>query len=161
MDTIKQGRPRLFPESISNEYRGTRVALLFFVLLTAVTVGRSIVHIVLPDGGAQTIATIPLGSFGAEAADVVVHLFALWGLSQLIIGVVYVVALIRYRSLIPLLYLLAIGEYLVRLILTLAKPIETTSTAPGAIGNYILVPLLALMLVLSLIQRREVADSNK
>ena len=144
----------LLPETISGEYHGSRLALYFFYVLTAVTVVRSIVHIVAPDGGAQSIATIPLDAFTANGAATVIHLFALWGLAQLIIGVVYVLAALRYRALIPLLYLLAVIEYGVRLVLTWWKPLETDGTAPGAVGNYVLVPLLVLMLVLSLVPRR-------
>lgn len=151
---MKNDRPTLLPTDLSNNYRGTRLAIGFFLLLTVVTLARSIAHIVLPDGGAQSIATIPLDSYAPPAADAVIHLFALWGLSQLIVAVIYVIALLRYRTLIPLLYLLAIGEYAVRLILTLVKPMETDGTAPGAIGNYVLVPLLVVMCVLSLVPRR-------
>jgi hypothetical protein len=35
-------------------------------------------------------------------------------------------------------------------LLIFAKPIVTSGTAPGAIGNYVLIPLALLMLVLSL-----------
>jgi hypothetical protein len=41
-------------------------------------------------------------------------------------------------------------EYSVRLELTFAEPFETVGIAPGAIGNYILIPLVSFMLVLSL-----------
>lgn len=121
-----------------------------FVLLTVVTIGRSLAHIFLPDGGAQSIATIPLDSFTPHAADVVVHIFALWGLSQLLFGLMYVVVLWRYQALIPLMYVFIVVEYAGRLLLALAKPFETSGTAPGAVGNYILIPLALLMLVLSL-----------
>ncbi len=152
----------LLPESISGEYRGSRLALYVFYVLTAVTVVRSIIHIVAPDGGAQSIATIPLDTFTANGAATVIHLFALWGLSQLIVGAIYVVAALRYRALIPLLYLLAVIEYTVRLVLTWWKPLETAGTAPGAVGNYVLVPLLVLMLMLSLMPRRGTnAASNR
>lgn len=148
-------RIQILPATIDNSYRGARIALWFFVAMTALTVARSVVHIVAPDGGAQSIATIPLDSFTANGAAVVIHLFALWGLSQLVVGVLYVVVAIRYCSLIPLMYLLALVEYSVRLVLTFAKPMEIEGTAPGAIGNWILIPLLAVMLVLSLVPRRE------
>lgn len=82
-----------------------------------------------------------------------VHLFALWGLSQLIVGIVYVLALLRYRSLIPLLYALALVEYATRLALTWFKPMEIAGTAPGGLGNYVLIPVLAVMLWLSLRRR--------
>jgi hypothetical protein len=150
----KEGRVRLLPRSLDNTYRGSHIAVGFFILLTAVTVVRSLIHIVAPDGGAQSIATIPLDSFTTNGSAALVHLFALWGLSQLIIGIVYVVALLRYKSFLPLLYLLAIVEYAVRLALTVAKPFEVSGTAPGGVGNYMMVPVLILMFVLSLMRRR-------
>ncbi|MBN2873992.1 MAG: hypothetical protein JXM71_02760, partial [Spirochaetales bacterium] len=100
-------------------FSGNRVALGFFVVMTVMTIARSLIHIIAPDGGAQSIATIPLSTFTDNGAAAVIHLFALWGLSQFLIGLVYVVALVRQRTLIPLLYLLAIVEYAVRLLLTL------------------------------------------
>ena len=47
-------------------------------------------------------------------------------------------------------YLFILVEYTGRMLLTFAKPIVATGTAPGAIGNYILIPLALLMLILSL-----------
>jgi hypothetical protein len=35
-------------------------------------------------------------------------------------------------------------------LLTFAKPVITLGTAPGAMGNYVLIPLAPIMLVLSL-----------
>ncbi|MFP4378306.1 MAG: hypothetical protein ACLFP4_14775 [Spirochaetales bacterium] len=152
----------LLPPSIDNNYRGPRIAVIVFWLLAAVTLVRSVIHIVAPDGGAASIATIPLASFSPAAADAVIHIFALWGLSQLIIGVFYVVALLRYRTLIPMLYLFALFEYVVRLTLTWIKPMETESTAPGAIGNYVLIPILLVMFLVSLASRpRKAKDFNR
>ena len=103
-----------------------------------------------PDGGAQSIATIPLSSFSPEATDVVVHIFAEWGLTQLLFGILYIIVLWRYKSLIPLMYLFILTEYSGRLFLTFYKPIILEGTAPGGIGNYIMIPLALIMLVLSL-----------
>jgi hypothetical protein len=147
-------RVRLLPQSLNNDYRGPLVVVVVFAVLTALTLVRSLIHIVAFDGGAQSIATIPLDGFTANGAAAVVHVFSLWGLSQLIIGIVYVISLIRYRSLVPLLYLLAVLEYGVRLILTLAKPVDLAGRAPGGFGNYILVPLLIVLFVVSLLPKR-------
>jgi hypothetical protein len=57
------------------------------------------------DGGAQSIATIPLDTFSEPAATTVISVFALWALSQPIIAVLYLLACLRYRSMIPLLWL--------------------------------------------------------
>ena len=141
---------RLFPQPITNQYRGAPIAKWVFLLLSVITLGRSLAHLFLPDGGAHSIATIPLESFTPNGEATVIHLFALWGLSQLLCGLLYVVVLWRYQALIPLMYLFILLEYTGRLLLTFAKPIVTSGTAPGTIGNYILIPLASLMLVLSL-----------
>jgi len=46
------------------------------MLLTVITIGRSLAHIFLPDGGAQSIATIPLDSFTTNGEATVIHIFA-------------------------------------------------------------------------------------
>jgi hypothetical protein len=122
---------RLFPTNKTNTYRGNPIAQWVFVLLTVATIARSLVHMFSSDGGAQSIATIPLDSFTANGADAVILIFALWGLSQLIIGIVYGIVLWRYQALIPLMYLFMIFEYRMRIVLGEIKPIETTGTAPG------------------------------
>lgn len=144
---------RLFPQSITNQYRGAFLARWVFVLLMLVTIARSLAHIFLPDGGAQSIATIPLDTFTVNGAAALIHLFGLWGLSQLLFGLLYAIVLWRYQSLIPLMYLFILVEYTGRLLLTFAKPFETNGTAPGAIGNYVLIPLALVMLILSLQER--------
>ena len=141
---------RLFPKDKTNTYRGNPIAKWVFVLLTIVTIARSLVHMLSSDGGAQSIANIPLNSFTASGADAIILIFALWGLSQLLIGIIYGIVLWRYQALIPLMYLLMIFEYGMRIVLGEIKPIETTGTAPGGIGNYIIILLATIMLVLSL-----------
>lgn len=140
----------LFPSSADNAYRGAPLALVAFAAITTVSLVRSVIHLVAPDGGAQEIATIPLDAYGPAAAATVVHAFGLWGLSQLLLALVYVLVLVRYRSLVPLMFLLMAVEYAGRLALTFAKPIETVGTAPGAIGNWILAPLAVALCVASL-----------
>jgi len=139
---------------MTKRHSGAQIAKWAFALLTVITIGRSLAHILLPDSGAQSIATIPLDGFTTHGEATVIHLFALWGLSQLLFGLLYIVVLWRYQALIPLMYLFILLEYLGRLLLTFAKPIATRSTAPGAIGNYILIPFALLMLVLSLKEQR-------
>jgi hypothetical protein len=140
----------LFPAEVSNQFRGHRAALWGFGLLTVITLGRSLVHIFKYDGGAQSIATIPLYSYSDAASSTLIGLFALWGLAQLLLGLVYLVVLIRYRTLIPLMLLTFAVEWLARLGLSEFKPIETLGTAPASVGN-LAVPIIAgLLLIISL-----------
>ncbi|MCD6284573.1 MAG: hypothetical protein J7M39_01510 [Anaerolineae bacterium] len=53
----------MFPKQLTNDYRGRPIARWVSIILTIVTVARSLIHILAPDGGAQSIATIPLDTF--------------------------------------------------------------------------------------------------
>ena len=91
---------RVFPTSLDNQFPGHKIALYVFYALTALTLWRSQHHLFGHDGGAQSIASIPLDTYSSNAADTVIGVFALWGLFQLIIGLIYLLAAIRYRALI-------------------------------------------------------------
>jgi hypothetical protein len=145
----------LFPNIIDNNYKGKKTPLYIFYVVTAFTVTRSIIHLFSPDGGAQTIAGIPLHLFSRNASDTIIHLFAEWGLSQLLFGLLYIIVLFKYRSLIPLMYLFLIIEYSTRLFLGFYKPFELEGYAPGGIGNYFLVPLFIVMFILSIKSNRQ------
>jgi hypothetical protein len=95
----------------------------------------------LPDGGAESIATIPLNTYTVNSQESLILIFAFMGLSQLIISLLYILTFLRYRSMIPLFYLLMFFEYVMRIILESLKPIYTVGTAPGVIGDYVMVPL--------------------
>lgn len=142
------------PASFDNTSRGHPAALWLFYLITLMTVSRSLAHIFLADGGAQSIATIPLDQFGAPAAASVIALFAYWGQSQLLLALLFVLAALRYRSMIPLLYVLILLEYAGRIAIGSMKPLATLGTPPGAPGNLVLIVLSLVGLVLTLRKTR-------
>lgn len=135
----------LFPAHIDNTFRGRRIALYVFYPVTALILWRSLHHLIAADGGAQTIATMPLDTYPSGAAQNIVAIFAQWGLSQLLLGLMFLAACIRYRAMIPLMWLMLALEAAGRQLAGTAKPIATLHTAPGAIGN---LPMLALALVM-------------
>ena len=148
---------RIFPRQVSNNFQGYRIASIIFLLIIAVTIARSCVHIFAPDGGAGSIAGIIVS---VEGGSNIISLFALWGLSQLLMGFVYLVVYLRYKSLIPFMYLLIIAEYSGRALIGFTKPLQVTHIPPGAIGDYILIPLALIMLILSLKSPKKVSQSN-
>lgn len=141
----------IFPDVLNNQYKGHKIAVYAFYILTAFTLWRSQHHLFAADGGAQSIATIPLDSFTEAGAQAVVGAFGLWGLSQLIVGFIYLIVSLKYRSMIPLMYLLMIFEYVVRATyFPVYKQIPTAATAPGAAWNLPLIIISAIMLFLSI-----------
>jgi uncharacterized membrane protein len=145
MNKEKEERIRVFPKQLDNSFRGNRIAVIVFALITVFTLARSCIHIFAPDGGASSIAGI---NTSVEGGSNVISMFALWGLAQLLMGLVYVVVFFRYKSLIPFMYILVIIEYSGRVLIGTVKPLIVSHTPPGAIGDYILIPLAIMMLML-------------
>jgi len=136
----------MFLGKADNNFQGYRIVVIVFLAIIVFTIARSLVHILLPDGGAGSIAGLDVT---VEGGQNVVSVFAVWGLSQLLMGFVYLVVFFRYKSLIPFMYLLILAEYSGRIALGLIKPLEVGHPPPGVIGDYILVPLAIIMLACS------------
>ena len=141
---------RIFPERIDNDYRGHKFALWLLFPLTFLKVAISLVAIFTADGGAQSADGIPLDTFVSGGAEVVITLFALWGLSQLVLGLFYVVALFRYRAMIPLVYIMILVELLGKKGILWVKPIVTTGTTSAISISLVLIVLSIIDLTLSL-----------
>lgn len=141
---------RLLPASASADFTGRPLALWALYPVTAITLWRSQHHMFAPDGGAELIATIPLSRYSPDASANIIAMFALWGLSQLLLGLVMLVVAVRYRALVPLMWLLLCLEYAGRQGLGLIKPVHTAGTAPGAAANPLLLLLAVVMLALAL-----------
>ena len=148
---------KILPPVIEDNYRGHGIALLVFYLITVATIFRSCIHIFKTDGGAQSIATIPLDSFTNGGAEAVVFLFAYWGLSQLMFGLIQGVVALRYKSLIPLIYLFLLFEYVGRFGIAFFKSIETTGPAPGGVTNYVFPILFVIMFFLSVREKKVIS----
>jgi len=145
MNKEKEERIRVFPKQLDNSFRGNRIAVIVFALITVFTLARSCIHIFAPDGGASSIAGI---NTSVEGGSNVISMFAFWGLAQLLMGLVYLAVFFRYKSLIPFMYMLIIIEYSGRVLIGMVKPLIVSHTPPGAIGDYILIPLAIMMLML-------------
>lgn len=141
---------KLLPTKITNQYSGNKIALYFFVAIVSITIVRSLIHIFSFDGGSQSIAGFPLDNFPQEAGSIIILMFCLWGISQLIIGIIYLIVLIRYKSLLPLMYVLLFIEYTSRLLAGFLKHASSTHLVPGVVGDYIMIPLTLLMFILSM-----------
>ena len=94
----------LLPPSTNADYRGSRVAAWFLALSAVMTIVPGMIHYVLPDGGSGVIAHIDL----TTRADTIIAMFAWYGALQIPYGVLMLVIALRYRTLVPLVLLLAI-----------------------------------------------------
>ena len=144
---------KLFPQPIDNTYRGYRVALWLFGLIVGVTIIQGVFVIF---NGYSTIMGadgIPLNTYPPAAAQTIVALWALRGLSRLIICLLCVLVLVRYRSAIPFMFGLLILNYLAGQLILQFIPMVRTGTPPGPIVNLIMFALMIIGLALSLRSR--------
>jgi len=140
---------KILPQHLDNNYRGHRLALWLFVPIVLVKTGIALGTIFNGRSAVQSADGIPLDTFGAAGAEAVVALFAIWGLSQLMFSMFSVLALTRYRAMIPLMYVLLVLEHFARRWILVVKPIARTGTPPGTYLNLALVALMIVGLALS------------
>ncbi len=143
---------RLFPARFDNTYRGHPVARWLLYALTFVNLGIGLATVFRPDSGAAADG-IPLDRYAGGGAAAVVSAVALLGLAKVLMGLLAVMALARYRSMIPLIYLLMVTDFLAHKAIGAMKPMAYVGGAPA---GYLVPTLIALSIVglaLSLIGR--------
>ncbi len=137
----------VFPKTADNNYGGSKISLWVFTILAVESTVRSLIHFFAPDGGAGSIAGLDLSKSGEN----IIFAFGLWGLSQLIYAFIQLLVAFRYRTFIPLFYLILFFETIGRMTVGRMKPpILLHGTPPGGIANYIILPLTVIMFILSL-----------
>src|SRR4051812_15416846 len=102
----------LLPRAIDNTYRGHRVALWLFGLVVAVRMLQSLAVIFNGYSTAINADGLPLDTYPPAAAQTAVALFAQASLWRLTVCAVCVVALARYRSAVPFMFVVLILNYL-------------------------------------------------
>ncbi len=148
---------RLFPLPSNDTYRGSRIALWLFGAVVAMRLAIGLGCIFNGYNAATSADGIPLGTFPPAAARTVVSMFAAWGLAQVVIGVICLLVLVRYRSMVPLMFALILLEHLTRRLIFRILPVPRSGTPPGFTINLVLLGVMIIGVVLSLLPaRREV-----
>lgn len=131
-----------------NEYRGSKLALYFLILLGCMFTFRGCVHYFAPDGGSGIIAGIPLETYSEGAVQVIVNSFGIYGIGHLLEAVIVWLVVVRYRSLIPLTYAYILCSQLLGVALLSTKPLPVVP--PGQIAVYVLLPVTCVFCFLSI-----------
>ncbi len=141
---------KLLPQRIDNTYRGHKLALWIFALSVSVKIFQTLMVIFNGNSTAIYADGFPLKTFPPAAAQTVVALFALSGLRMLIISLLCVLVLVRYRSMISFMLALLAIEYLAGQMIFYFVPLVRTGMPPGPVVNFIFFILWVAGLVLSL-----------
>src|SRR5215470_16883878 len=139
---------RLFPAQIDNRYRGYRLALWLFVPILFVDLVMGINTMIHTRDVIQGADAIPLDSYGVTPARIIVQCFKSWALCLALMSSLGVLALIRYRAMVPLTYLLLALENGGRRALQLAYPVHPGAHAGRlSVGGWINLSLLTALIV--------------
>lgn len=142
---------RVFPRQFDNIYRGHWLALILFGLLLALdaVIGTNSIL------NTRTVMTgadgIPLDSFPPQAAQEAILEFALLGMWRLFFVLLGVVALIRYRAMVPFLFVLLFVQQLAGKAVHALHPTGGGVTQAGSIVVWGMLGAIVLGFVLSLV----------
>ena len=137
----------IIPKLIENQIPNNKFVYYFTWLLVVFNFFRSLEHIFNEDGGAESIAGIPLESYSSEAANNIISIFAQWGFSQLVLACILLLVVLKMREFIPLMLLIIALENILRGAVGLYKPLILGDAPPGAVSPIIGLVTLAIFFI--------------
>src|SRR5580693_7051120 len=141
---------RLLPDAFDNRFRGLAPGLWLFWPIVLMSLAIDLGGIFAPDGGAQSADGIPLSTYDHAGAVAVIGVAAFLGLASLIFDLLCLLAALRYRAMVPLLYLLMVAQFLAHKAIGAMKPIPRMPSASGGEIALDIFAITVLGLVLSL-----------
>lgn len=153
------------PQRADNAYQGHKLALWLFAVVILLRVTMSLNSILNGHTIASSADGIPLDTYTPAAAQTTVSLFALLGFSSFIICVLCILVLVRYRSMVPVMFALLLLQSLGGRLILHFLPIIRTGTPPGIYVNLVLLAFMIVGLALSLWRsgpaQQEIGDSQR
>lgn len=144
---------KLLPQPIDNKYSGSKIALWLLGLIVFIHTLQSVMVLVNGYSIAQSADGIPLETYPAAAAQTILAIFMTASLRRMIISLICAVVLFRYRSAVPLMFVVLAVSYLGGQVIFQFVPLVRVGTPPGVIMNFILFGLTVIGLALSLWRR--------
>jgi hypothetical protein len=148
----------LFPRVIDNRFRGQWLGYWLLAPVLLLKFGIALGSILNPRQANKADA-IDLSSYSEAALRDEAMSTALLGLLHLCIALLCLLAMIRYRAMVPIIYLWLVIEFLGRRVVLELYPIERTSgPSSGSMVNLALIAMMVVGLALSLWPRRAEPD---
>ena len=146
---------KLFPSDLNNQYKGSKFVQYGLYPIFAIYIFRSLVHFLAENSGLVGIATIkefPITD-GLDPNNIIYLFASLWGAAQVSLTIILLILFIKYKNLIPLIYLICLLDQCFRLISGYLHPLHEDyyiNTPPGVISNIPVLLYLIFMFYLSL-----------
>ena len=146
---------KLFTSDLNNQYKGSKFVQYGLYPIFAIYIFRSLVHFLAENSGLVGIATIkefPIID-GLDPNNIIYLFASLWGATQVSLTIILLILFIKYKNLIPLIYLICLLDQCFRLISGYLHPLSEDyyiNTPPGVISNMPVLLYLIFMFYLSL-----------
>ena len=145
----------LFPSGLNKQYEGSKIVVYGLYPIFAMYIFRSLVHFLAENSGLVGIATIKEFSIvdGLDPNNIIYLFASLWGATQVSLTIILLILFIKYKNLIPLIYLICLLDQCFRLISGYLHPLVEdyyVNTPPGVISNIPVLLYLIFMFYLSL-----------
>ena len=141
---------QLFPQHADNAYHGRKLALWIFALVVFIRAFQGLNSCLNARTTARYADGIPLHTYSSAAEQTVASLFSLLGWYSFITCLVCVLVLLRYRSLVPIMFVLLLLQSLGGRLIPHVLPIIRIGTPPGVYVNWILLAVMMVGLALSI-----------
>ena len=146
---------KILPETINNDFNGPKIALYGFYPILAMMIFRSITHFLSESAGLVNIANINILPLidGIDPNNLVYLFASLWGASQLILTLLIMIIFFKYKSLLPLLWIILIIDILFRFVSGSIHPLTEeyySAVPPGRLSQVPLLVYGTLMFFLSI-----------
>ena len=101
---------KLFPSDLNNQYKGSKLVQYGLYPIFAIYIFRSLVHFLAENSGLVGIVTIkefPIID-GLDPNNIIYLFASLWGATQVSLTIILLILFIKYKNLIPLIYLICL-----------------------------------------------------
>jgi hypothetical protein len=140
----------LLPQHLDNNYQGRKLALWIFGLVVLLRSMQSVMIIFNGYYTARNADGIPLETYPAAATQTILALFAVFSFSRLVISLICLIVLVRYRRAIPFMFIVLAILYLGGQLIYRFLPLDRVGSPPGVIVNLISFALIVIGFGLSL-----------
>ena len=138
---------RIFPKQFDNVFRGHVLALWLFGITALMELAMGTNSLVNTRAVAASADAIPIEQYVNGGAQAVVALFALAGLFRLLLALQSLVVLIRYRAMIPLMFLTWLVLHLGSKALSVLHPVARSGVSSAQLGSAFVYAIIAMLLL--------------
>jgi hypothetical protein len=142
------------PRNIDNHYRGQKLALWFFWVIVTIRGLQGVSLIIAGHSVVKDADGIPLETLPDAASQSIVAMFVISGGSRLVLSFLAILAFVRYRSAIPLMFALLALDQIAKELLLRFYPLYRVGEPIGPIVNLVLLILTVIGFALSIQPKR-------